>query len=486
MSTVRKMAYNAGYVVGGRLASMIVTFLVGIYLVRYLGSSELGRYSTVLAYLFFFQVLAGLGIGSILVREMARDPDQTGRLIGSGALLTLLLSVIAVLVSWLGLLFVGYPSDMKTYAIIASLVMLFSVTGVFKTVFQAQLIMKFAVAVDMGRQLFSSVLLLALILIRAPLLYFFVAAVITEVPPLLASLFLCRRHHRLEFKVDLKLWKWLLAQSWPLALTSLFISIYVRVDQVMLFSMKGDQAVGYYSAAVRLSEFFGIIPTAFITAVFPLLASTSVTSPESFQKIYRLSFKYLDMASVPICMGIFLLAEPITVLLFGRDYLSSAGGIRALIWSEVFVFMGAVNMNLLIAIGRQRLDMMFTSASLVVNIVLNLLLIPRFSFVGAALASTIAYGVGPVMALFIPATRPFSVSMFRYIVKPMVAALVMAVLIHFVVGESLALAIPIGVVIYSAVMFAIKGIDGYDVSLVKSLVLRRKPAQEALAASDQR
>ena len=217
-------------------------------------------------------------------------------------------------------------------------------------------------------------------------------------------------------------WKRIFRQGWFLGASAIFIFIYHRVDQIMLFDWQGDASAGLYAAGVRLVEWLQIIPLALMGSLLPLM---SAANPEKLEKAYRLSFKYLMLLIVPLVASAFMFSIQLITFVYGADYASTSQAFAILMAAEIFVFLGIVNNTILVATNKQALDPVFTGSSVAVNIVLNIWLIPRLGITGAALASLAAYATGPILGLFIPATRKYSLAMVEFLARPVAAAAIM-------------------------------------------------------------
>jgi O-antigen/teichoic acid export membrane protein len=248
--------------------------------------------------------------------------------------------------------------------------------------------------------------------------------------------------------------------------------IYSRIDQIMLFKMKGAKAVGYYAAAVKLTEIFNIIPVAFMTSIFLLFSKYFVTSQEKLEKTYKLSFKYLSTAIMPIAVGISILSEPIIRLIYGEQFLGSSLALRILIWSEVFVFLGSVHISILISVGLQKLDFIFTSSGAIVNIILNLLLIPHYGIVGASIATVISYGLGVPLSCALKKTRSYGKALANSTLKPLIAAGMMGCFTYltFVLGLSLIAATLFSIIAYLVFIILLKGLNREDLEYFRKIV----------------
>jgi len=196
-----------------------------------------------------------------------------------------------------------------------------------------------------------------------------------------------------------------------------------------------------------------------------------IGSRDRFRKIYEFSFKYLLAFIIPVAAGLTMLSDQATTVVYGKAFLSSGSALRILIWAEVFVFMGVVNNSILVSANKQKFDPVFTGSSAAVNIILNLLLIPRYSLVGAAIASLISYAVGPVAGYFIPSTAAYSRSMIRYSLKPFVASLAMAFFMYSARSHVWA-SIFVAPLIYLSAMYLLQGFDAEDLGLLRSLLAK--------------
>lgn len=226
--------------------------------------------------------------------------------------------------------------------------------------------------------------------------------------------------------------------------------------------MKGPDKVGLYSVAVRLAESFNIIPIALMVSVLPLMSQYYKLSKNDFERIYQLSFKYLLIFIIPVASYISIYSDNIVSLFYGKGFLLSGSALRILIWAEVFVFLGVVNNSILIAANKQKIDSIFTGTSAFVNIVLNLVLIPKYGIVGAAIASLVSYSIGPIMGYFIPLTQLYSRCMFYYSMRPILVSLLVFSFIYYS-RLSFLTSLIIAPLIYLLVMYFIKGIDGDDI-----------------------
>jgi len=201
--------------------------------------------------------------------------------------------------------------------------------------------------------------------------------------------------------------KELLADSWSLILSAFAISIYMKIDQIMLGQMIGNESVGIYSAAVRISEVWYFIPLAIIGSVFPSIMKAKMECERKYKMRMQQLFDAMVWLSLLVCFPLAFSSEYIVVLLFGELY-QEAGLVLAIhVWASLFVFLGVATSRWLIAENRQILNLQRTTIGAIANIILNYVLIPRYGAVGASIATVVSYGMVSIMSdLLSKDTRP--------------------------------------------------------------------------------
>ena len=481
MNPVQRIARNVAAILLSEAVGKLITFYALISLAGYLGPSGNGDYALVFAYLSFFFILATFGMDTIVVRELSRTPERSGEIIGSALLLRGVLALGACVFANLILWPVDLPGSVKALARLGSVGLLLSVASVWGAVLHWKMRLDQRSLATIASRLAGAGAILVLIALKAKLLWFVVAALVFGVPGVLvgvpeaAILFLlARRCIDVRPKPVRHICLMLIKESWPLALCASFIIIYLRIDQLMLQLMLGDESlVGNYNVATRIAEVLSIIPLGFMASVFPSICRAWVKQRDAFEKTYQRSFKYMNIIIIPVAFASLVLSRTIVVRLLNPLYSPAASVLPVLLFAEVFIFLGIVNNRLLVSSGHQRLDFIFTGSSAVVNVALNLVLIRPLGMLGAAIGSLIAYATGPVIGLFIPVTRPFSKAMFATAIRPVVASSVM-LFVLWEVHDRLGLygSVGVGTLVYLAALVLLRGFDHEDVVIAGKLVTR--------------
>jgi O-antigen/teichoic acid export membrane protein len=391
-----KILDNIGWLFFDKILRMGVGLLVGVWVARYLGPEQFGLLSFALAFVGLFGAVATLGLQGIVVRDIVRDQSSANETLGTAFVLQLLGGLTAYLLV-LAAIYYFRPDDTLAKAIVAILgfTLVLKAGETIKYWFESQVQSKFVVWVENSVFLLIAGVKVVMILAQAPLIAFVWASLAeaTLVAATLLTVYSWTRGKLRSWKPSLGRAKTLLRDSWPLILSGMAVMIYMRIDQIMLGQMIGDEAVGIYSAAVRISEVWYFIPMAITASVFPSIIDAKKRSEELYYQRLQKLFDLMVWTSVAIALPMTFLSSSLVVMLFGPAY-AQAGTVLAIhIWAAVFVFLGVASSRWFLTENRQILSLQRTLLGAGVNVGLNSLMIPRFGIVGAACATVISYSV---------------------------------------------------------------------------------------------
>jgi len=396
-----KIVDNMGWLFFDKVLRIGVGLLVGVWVARYLGPEQFGLFSFASAFVGMFGAVAGLGLQSIVVRDIIRDPSCKEQTLGTAAVLQLLGGLLSY-GCVLGSMFWLRPDDTlaKQLMIVLGSIMLFRFSDVSLYWFESQVLSKYIVWVQNGCFLIFAVIKVGLILSHAPLLAFaWATAAEALIVAVLIFLMLGLRGPKLQhLRFALLRAKTLLADSWPLLLSGMAIMVYMKIDQIMLGQMRGDDAVGIYSAAVRISEVWYFIPMMIVASVFPaILEAKTRDEAQYLQRLQRL-YDLMVWLSVAIALPMTFLSTSIVVAVFGLAYAESGPVLAIHIWASVFVFLGVASNQWFVAENRQILSFQRTLLGALINVILNFMFIPNFGPLGAAVATVVAYAIAAFMS----------------------------------------------------------------------------------------
>lgn len=415
-SQFKKYFENISWLVLERGFALLVGLVVGIYVARYLEPERFGLLNYAISFVSIFSAFSTLGMDQIIVRELVRQSDRQSDLLGTGFILKLAGSVILILLMAVILLFMDHDAFTNTLIMIIAIAEIFKGFEVINFFFQAKVLSKYVVQVQLIINLFLSLGKLGLVFARAPLVWFAVIIVVSSVCNALGYLYAYQKREgspwNWEFRKPLAFM--LLRESWPLALYGIALHIQARIDQVMLGKMMNNAEVGQYSVALRFIEIFGFIPIILMNTFTPAVTKAKSLSEDFYHArlvgLYRLMFLAFLVTAIPI----YFFAEDLITLLYGLQY-QSAGYLLSLFALRLFFSnMGVGKSVFIVNESLFKYSLVTVIIGAITNITLNYLLIPRYAAVGSVLASMISFTVSIfIVDLFFQKTRENQWLMFK-------------------------------------------------------------------------
>jgi O-antigen/teichoic acid export membrane protein len=406
----RRYAANTSWMMGEKILRMFVGLFVGIWVARYLGPEQFGLLSYAQSFVFLFTAIATLGLDGIVVRELVKDQSRRDELLGTAFGLKFIGALLILPVLWLAVQITSNDSYTNLLVFIIASATIFQSFNVIDFYYQARVKSKYVALANSLALGVSSAIKVALILNEAPLIAFAIMVTFDAFVLSLGLVFFYKASSKekvfsWQFRVATA--KRLLKDSWPLILSGLVISVYMKIDQVMIKEMLNADAVGQYAAAVRLSEAWYFIPMVIANSVFPAIINAKKISEELYlQRLQRLYTLMVWMA-IGIDLPVTFLSDWLITLLYGIEYQKAAGVLMVHVWASIFVFIGVASGKWLLNENLQFYSMLNTSIGAVSNIALNWFLIREYGVVGAAFATFISYGIAAyVMLVFWQHTRP--------------------------------------------------------------------------------
>lgn len=401
---VRRYFANTGWLFLGQIFFLLLSFFIGAWIARYLGPEKYGIVSYVVAFAGLFSFIANLGVDGILHRELVSQPEKRDELLGTSFRLKLWGGSIAlILVAVAAFLFGGGPYT-TALIILYALSFFLQAPLILITYFYSQVKAKQAIKAQFVAAIISSLLKIGLILTGGGILALIIIYILDS---LWQSLMLIKFYKDAGLKISAWQFKPGLARriwhdSWPLMLSSAAAFIYLRIDQVMVGQILGEEAVGIYAAGVKLTEVFYFIPGVICGSLFPAIVNARKTSSALYYSRLKKLYIFLGFLGLAVAAPVAFLAKPIISFIFGNAYLGAVSVLQIYIWSSISLFLGTVVGHQLMAENRTRSVFLLNFIAMIVNVVLNLVFIPKLGLIGAAVATLIAYTTIPLIMLFLP------------------------------------------------------------------------------------
>ncbi|MFA6131601.1 MAG: flippase [Patescibacteria group bacterium] len=475
------VAKNAFYLTAATIGQKIIAFFYFLFLANIFLKEQTGAYFLALSITTIFSVVADFGITPVIIREVAKHPEGAVSLVRRALGLKLPIIVLGMAGSVLAAELFGYSSEVKLLVLLASLVMAEdAISLLYFGVLRGLHVLRYeSFGMVIGEIIICGLGSLSLLFYPSPILLILALVAGSLFNAIFSALQVVKQ---LGWKVlwpqlggpeTLKLFK----TSIPFALAGGFSKMYSYVDYVLLSIIISTAAVGVYTVAYKMTYAFQFLPMAFVAAVYPGMSALVGKDTKKLSELFEKSIWYLLIIGVPIVFGIFAIA-PDVVRLTGKEYLEAVPILRALIFVLIPLFLDFPIGSLLNAADRQTTKTAIMGITMIINVVLNAILIPKLGIIGAAYAAEVSFWFMFLAGLyFVPKIIPNP--RWKYLswlfVKIMVSGVLMAVATMYLRPTLGFIAVvPTAAIVYISLLFVTKSVKLEQLKELRGIILRKK------------
>ncbi|MDD4247590.1 MAG: flippase [Methanosarcina sp.] len=478
MNNIKRIAKNTFYLTLAETITKFILFILTIYIARYLKDVGFGKFSFAFAFSSFFAIVSDFGLNTLATREIAKNKSMVAKYLGNISYLKLLISITSFILLIIIINLLKYPSDTKLVVYIVGLhVIITSFNQFYIAVFRAFEKMEYETFVRILEKIFLFFLVIYLIYYDYGLVSIVSAYLISSVFAVMLSYIMTskivnRQNTKIVFSFIWDTTK----SALPFCLTAIFVTIYFQIDTIMLSIMQNDSAVGYYNAAYRIIFGLMLIPTAFVSSIFPLMSKYCEQSEKKgYCEVYTKGFKYLLLISLPITILGITFADKLIIFIYGPEYTQSINSFKVLLLVIPIIFLTSLFGPALQAANRQHIVTYVTASNATLNIILNYILIPHYSYIGAAVATVITEGLGFTLMYYFISRDSIKLSLFENIVKPLVASFVIILVIYYFKQIEWILASIIGLTFYVLAIYFMKIITRDELRILRFVLGSKTP-----------
>ena len=400
----KKYLFSSNWMFAEKAVQISSSLIIGIYVARYLGPERLGLLSYAIVMVGLIRPFWMLGLSPIANKKFIEKSDCEGLIFGT----SLVAQVVAFFViGILAAVYLIYSEDFsKNEKIILSILFIgqiFILSQIFEQYFNARIKSKYISISGVVANILTGAARLGMVLLELDLVYFALAVVIEIFVKfiLLTYFFLKQTTSQKTWLFDYAFLKSMLDSSWPFIITGAMTGMYMKIDQVMVKHLLGNESAGVYAIAVKLSEIWFVIPLVLTRVLFPALVEAYKTSNVLFNDRMRKFYVYITLFALAITLTMTLISGPLINTLFGIEFLESGEVFDWYIWTIIFVYVGLVSEKWMFIHGLQKISLYNKIAAALVNIILDYYLIIIVGIEGAAISSIVAYAVsvfiGPML-----------------------------------------------------------------------------------------
>ncbi len=388
----RKYLTNTLWLLIESLFRIVLSFFVGVYVARYLGPERLGVLSYSQSFVGLFFALANLGLDEIVVRELIAQKEDKNIVLGTSFLLKMFGAVVTFLVITFILLFMDHEPATDICIYFYTGAFLFIPIQIINFYFRAIVQSKSTVLVKFSQLTLSALLKVSFVLLDVNLIWFAFVVIVEGVISLIGLIIVFHAHQesvfRWRFKMNLA--KHLLSDSWLLVLSGIAISIYLKIDQVMIKNLLNVETVGNYAVAVKLTEIWYFAPAVITSSLFPSILKAKQFSLDHYHNRLQKLYDLITWLAIGIALPISLFSNWIVKFIYGAEYESAGNILTIYIWAGVFIFSNIATQKWYLAENLEKHIFYRSFSGAFLNIGLNWILIKIYGATGAAMATMIS------------------------------------------------------------------------------------------------
>ncbi|MHB1407172.1 MAG: flippase [Desulfitobacteriaceae bacterium] len=457
LSTGKRIIKNFFSLTTANLLGQFMSLITVPYLARTLGADGFGKIAFAQGIIVYFGIITDFGLRTIGVREVAKNKDEIKRYVSNILGLRFALAITSFILVLAFLVFINKPADYKTLIFLYGLTLftqVFLLDWAFEGTEQMEL-------VGIAQVIRAAIYLLLVFLVvksskdllNVPILYFVSFLVMAIV---LSCIFIWE-YGWFSFSLDLKFWKNLIMQALPLGFSGFLFQVNSNIDIVILGFIRSDKEVGWYSAAYKVILLLIGFGSVLGVAVFPVMSRYYKESIEKLTKLIYYHFKLMIFFGLSVAVGGIILAPKIINLFYGVNYQESILAFQILLGYLFLSYIMAPFFFLLQASGKMRYFLYIAFAAAITNVCLNIILIPKYSLIGAAVA-TVMSNLVIFIALYVYSSRKMiRVLIGRSFLVAAIASLGMGILVYLI-DLSLFADILFGFVSYIAIVGILGGV----------------------------
>ncbi len=473
MSLTGKIAYNTVISIMGRVLGVALSLISIGFIARYLGQEGFGYYSLILAFLSTFSILADFGLYSLMIREISRPNADEKKIASNIFTLRIVVLIICLSLAFIVAWFLPYSYIVKIGIAVGAIAFFFlSGSQVLMGVFQKYLHTDRAALSEIISRSVQLGLVILFLELNLGLLAVLVALIAGSVVGFFLNLYFARKYIPISLSFDFSYWKKLIKIAFPVAVSIVLTLIYFKIDSIFL-SLKFINSssanpiadVGIYNIAYRVLEGLIFFPAMLVGLIMPLLSNFAFNNQKKFKQIFQKTFNILIIFIVPIVIGLILLASPIVVLVGGKSFGVSAPVLKILSFAIGIIFLGNLFGQSIVALDKQKTAAWIYFGGMIFNVVANLIFIPKYSYLGAAMTTVFTELLVTILMLVLIYKTLHYFPSFKIILKTFLAGAIMGGFIYYFINWNLFILVIIGAIIYFGILYLIKGVTKEELNL---------------------
>lgn len=482
MTTLRRALGNTAIMLVAQLITWSATLVTTAVLGAQLGVAAFGTLYLAMSLSLLFSVLVEFGLNQQLVRAIARDHDLAGPYLVNALVIKLGLALVAYLIILMLVNILGYNADAGRVIAVYSLILASNgLSTTFTAVYQGTQRVVYAAVGSIIEKVLVCLLAVVLLWLGFGVVAMAAVFVVGSLASALWQGIYLRRVARIKLRLDRAIIGRLVRSAIPFFAYWVMGSLYYRLDTILLSRLGGASELGWYGAAYRLFDTLVFLPSIVASAIlFPILSQLSIQSRPALRRAMTRGLDIILIVGLPISVGLLVLAEPIIRLIYRQsEFMNAVPALQWLAIGLVLLYVNSILSVTLVSLNEEHKMTLVAGLALVLNLGLNLALIPTFQHVGAAATTAATEGFILVYLLVVMPRGLLARSTLIVLAKASVASAAMALVLIALNGQSLGLLIPLGGLVYALVGVVLRLVAADDIRLIGAAIGRRGRLAEA-------
>lgn len=473
MSNVRTIFTNMSWMMISQIITSICAFIWTLILARYLGVSNFGIFGTAVSFSTIFLIIGDFGVAAYIIRSISTDFKNEAKYIGCALTIKLFLSIIYMIIVFIALLILGWDNFTVVICLLFAIESLIkSFTNILYSPFQAHENMKYQAISNTILTILTFVFIIIITFTNWQLYGIALAYILANIITLIYTYLALKKHIIVpKFIFDLNFSKKILIGGMPFALMGFFYTIYYSIDMVMLEQFSGPYYTGLYNSTYKLISVLNLFYSIYTSVIFPVMSKLFKNEGDLLQLSFNKSIKYLSLVTIPLSIATVFYASDIITFIYGNQYAQADNVLKILIWTVIFLFVNGAGSLVLNASHKEVSTTKIYSVAALFNVVLNLILIPRYNVYGASVATVLSEILILVLELYTLSKinqLPDKHLIFD-LLKIIVASILLGIFLYYA-NLSLWIAIPISIIIYLILIIVLHIFDENDFLIFKQII----------------
>jgi O-antigen/teichoic acid export membrane protein len=474
MSGIKRVSKNIASLIVIELINQLSLLILSVVIPRYLGDAGFGKYSFVISFTILFSIFSDLGLRSLTIREVSRAEDTTEEYFSNIVIIKIILSIITFISILIIANLINYSRDTQIALYIMSFsLILNSFSDIFRSIFYAFQKMEYGTVTITTGKIITTLLACVFLFFGYGVVEVVLAFLIGNVFALLLNYIIYIKNFPMpKFNIDSNFCRRLIKMALPFGFAIAFNNVFFNLDIVIISHTIGDAATGWYSIPRYI---LSVLITFFYTisfAIFPTFSKFYSSSEDLLKRAYEKTFKYLLILTLPIPFILYILADKIIVFLFTHEFVNSIFILKILIWLLIPITLARFLEVILASINKQEVVTYTLGICALLNIVLDLVLIPTLGYTGAIIATTIAQTGVFLIDLYFVSKYLCVLPIHKYSLKSLVACIIVGSFVYYLRDINLFILAFAALILYYILFTCMNGFDKEDRNMFKHLLKR--------------